>query len=117
FHVPYSLTIVDTPGFGDTEGIERDREITSAVKQFFENRDGIQELDAVGFVVQSALARLTSSQTYIFNSVLSIFGKDIGENVRFLVTFADAGRPSVLAAIKEASLPNGCQQGSLSPEF
>ncbi|XP_045028194.1 uncharacterized protein LOC123471223 [Daphnia magna] len=105
FCVPYSLTIVDTPGFGDTEGIERDQEITSAVKQFFENRNGIQELDAVGFVVQSALARLTSSQTYIFNSVLSIFGKDIGENVRFLVTFADGGEPSVLAAIKEAKLP------------
>uniref|UniRef100_A0A0P5IWV6 Uncharacterized protein n=1 Tax=Daphnia magna TaxID=35525 RepID=A0A0P5IWV6_9CRUS len=107
FRVPYSLTIVDTPGFGDTEGIERDQEITSAVKQFFENRNGIQELDAVGFTVQSSLARLTSSQTYIFNSVLSIFGKDIGENVRFLVTFADGGRPSVLAAIKEAKLP--CQ--------
>ncbi|XP_045028195.1 uncharacterized protein LOC123466488 [Daphnia magna] len=105
FCVPYSLTIVDTPGFGDTEGIERDQEITSAVKQFFENRNGIQELDAVGFVVQSALARLTNSQTYIFNSVLSIFGKDIGENVRFLVTFADGGLPSVLAAIKEAKLP------------
>ncbi|KAK4010027.1 hypothetical protein OUZ56_019173 [Daphnia magna] len=103
--IPYSLTIVDTPGFGDTEGIERDQEITSAVKHFFENRNGIQELDAVGFTVQSSLARLTSSQTYIFNSVLSIFGKDIGENVRFLVTFADGGRPSVLAAIKEAKLP------------
>ncbi|XP_045028192.1 uncharacterized protein LOC123471222 isoform X2 [Daphnia magna] len=107
FRVPYSLTIVDTPGFGDTEGIERDQEITSVVKQFFENRDGIQELDAVGFVVQSALARLTSSQTYIFNSVLSIFGKDIGENVRFLVTFADGRQPPVLAAIKIANLP--CQ--------
>ncbi|XP_045028191.1 uncharacterized protein LOC123471221 isoform X3 [Daphnia magna] len=105
FRIPYSLTIVDTPGFSDTEGIERDQEITSAVKQFFENRNGIQELDAVGFTVQSSLPRLTSSQTYIFNSVLSIFGKDIGENVRFLVTFADGGRPSVLAAIKEAKLP------------
>lgn len=42
FRVPFSLTIVDTPGFGDTEGIERDREITLAVKQFFEHKDGIQ---------------------------------------------------------------------------
>ncbi|XP_057368813.2 uncharacterized protein LOC130689888 [Daphnia carinata] len=110
FRIPYSLTIVDTPGFGDTEGIERDKQITSAIKQFFEHENGIQELNAVGFVAQSALARLTSSQTYIFNSVLSIFGKDIGENVRILVTFADGSQPSVLAAIKEAKLP--CQMDS-----
>jgi hypothetical protein len=64
-----------------------------------------QELNAVGFVVQSALARLTASQKYIFNSVLAIFGKDIGENVRFLVTFADGDQPPVLEAIKEAKLP------------
>ncbi len=62
-------------------------------------------MDAVGFVVQSSLARLTSSQTYIFNSVLEIFGKDIGENILFLTTFADGDEPKVLAAIKEAKLP------------
>ncbi len=64
-----------------------------------------QELNAVGFVVQSALVRLTASQKYIFNSVLTIFGKDIGENVRFLVTFADGDQPPVLEAITAAKLP------------
>jgi hypothetical protein len=62
-------------------------------------------LDAVGFVVQSALVRLTASQQYIFNSVLSIFGKDIKDNIRFLATFADGKRPRVLDAINEAQLP------------
>ena len=51
------------------------------------------------------MARLTYSQLYIFNSVLNIFGKDIGENVRFLITFDDGGEPLVLNAIKEAKLP------------
>ncbi len=56
--------------------------------------------------MQSALVRLTNSQKHIFNSVLSIFGKDIGENVRFLVTFANGDpSPPVLEAIKEAKLP------------
>ncbi|XP_057368488.1 uncharacterized protein LOC130689562 [Daphnia carinata] len=105
FRIPHSLTIVDTPGFGDTGGIGRDQEITAAVKQFFEDKDGIQELDAVGFTVQSSQVRLTDTQQYIFSSVLSIFGKDIKENVRFLVTFSDGGQPPVLAAIKEAKLP------------
>jgi GTP-binding protein EngB required for normal cell division len=40
--IPYSLIIVDTPGFGDTQGLTRDRKITSAVQQFFEHENGIQ---------------------------------------------------------------------------
>lgn len=43
--IPYSLTIVDTPGFGDTDGIERDQQITSAVKKFFEHKNGIQVIE------------------------------------------------------------------------
>ena len=33
FQVPYSLTLVDTPGFGDTRGIERDRAITEQIRR------------------------------------------------------------------------------------
>jgi hypothetical protein len=36
---------------------------------------------------------------------LSIFGKDVQENIRFLVTFADRNRPIVVDAIKEAKIP------------
>jgi hypothetical protein len=67
--------------------------------------DTIQELNAVGFVVQSSLRRLTASQKYIFNSVLEIFGKDIEKNILFLTTFADGDTPEVLEVIKEAKLP------------
>jgi predicted GTPase len=42
FRIPYSLIIVDTPGFGDTQGMKRDQKITSAVQQFFEHENGIQ---------------------------------------------------------------------------
>ena len=69
-------------------------------------------MDAVGFVVQSNLARLTESQKYIFNSVLEIFGKDVEENVHFLLTFSDGTEPLVLAAIKEAKLPCRMENGA-----
>ncbi|EFX70696.1 hypothetical protein DAPPUDRAFT_30434, partial [Daphnia pulex] len=105
FRVPYSLTIVDTPGYGDTKGLDRDQEITEMVRKFFEDKDGIQELDVIGFVAQASLPRLTPTQIYIFDSVLSIFGKDVKENINFLLTFADSQVPPVLSAIAEAGLP------------
>jgi len=63
-----------------------------------------KELDAVGFTVQSALARLTPSQKYIFESILAIFGNDVRDNISFLVTFTDGQTPPVLDAIKEAKI-------------
>ena len=105
FRIPYSLTIIDTPGYGDTEGLDRDKEITEMVRKFFKDENGIQELDVVGFVAQAVLPRLTATQTYIFDSVLSIFGNDIKENIDFLLTFADTQVPPILAAISEADLP------------
>ncbi|EFX64709.1 hypothetical protein DAPPUDRAFT_333912 [Daphnia pulex] len=105
FRIPYSLTIVDTPGYGDTKGLNRDQEITDMVRKFFEDKSGIQELDVIGFVVQASLPRLTPTQKYIFDSVLSIFGKDVKENINFLLTFDDCQLPPVLKAITEADLP------------
>jgi hypothetical protein len=106
--VPYTLTIIDTPGFGDVEGIKRDEEITKQIREFFmiKGPNGIDHLDAIGFVVQSSLGRLTPTQKYIFDSILSIFGKDIASNMFSLITFADGQPPPVLEAIKEAAVPS-----------
>ena len=107
FAVPYTLTIVDTPGFGDTEGIHRDKEIMEHIRKFFETKGpyGIDRLDAVGFVVQSSLPRLTQTQRYIYDSILSLFGKDIGQNIFLLCTFSDNETPQVLSGILEANIP------------
>ncbi|XP_028329588.1 uncharacterized protein LOC114479870 [Gouania willdenowi] len=105
FTVPFSLTIVDTPGFGDTRGIDRDREIVEQLRTLFSSDYGVNEIDAICFVAQASLARLTATQKYVFDSVLSIFGKDVAENIRILVTFADGQRPPVLEAINESGVP------------
>uniref|UniRef100_A0A672K6K9 Septin-type G domain-containing protein n=1 Tax=Sinocyclocheilus grahami TaxID=75366 RepID=A0A672K6K9_SINGR len=105
FQVQYSLTIVDTPGFGDTRGISHDQKITKQIQEFFSADGGIDCIDAVCFVVQASFARLTHTQKYIFDSILSIFGKDIAKNILMMVTFADGKRPPVLEAIKVSEVP------------
>ena len=104
---PHTLTIIDTPGFGDTEGLERDKQISADIKHFFSlpQPTGIDQINAVAFVTQASLARLTATQRYIFDSILSIFGKDIGPNIFLMITFADGARPAVLNAVKEADIP------------
>ncbi|XP_072898041.1 uncharacterized protein [Hemitrygon akajei] len=105
FIIDYSLTIIDTPGFGDTRGISRDKEITDNIRQFFTSPQGVDQIDAVCFVVHAPLVRLTPTQKYVFDSILSIFGKDIAENIQILVTFADGKCPPVLEALKAAGVP------------
>ncbi|XP_064838527.1 uncharacterized protein LOC135551066 [Oncorhynchus masou masou] len=105
FQIPYSLTIIDTPGFGDTRGMAHDKLVTQKVKDFLCNPLGINHIDVVCFVVQAPLVRLSPSQRYIFDSILSIFGKDVAENILMLVTFVDGKQIPVLEAIKAANLP------------
>ncbi|XP_038074998.1 uncharacterized protein LOC119742856 [Patiria miniata] len=106
-NIPYTLTIIDTPGFGDTRGIERDRAIVEQIREFCSHPEahGVDHIDAVGFVVQSSQARLTPTQQYIFDSILSIFGEDIEPNILLLITFSDGQSPPVLEAVKKAKLP------------
>ncbi|XP_067462960.1 uncharacterized protein [Thunnus thynnus] len=105
FQTPFSLTIVDTPGFGDTRGVRRDKEITEQIRKLFTSVNGVSEIDAVCFVTQASLARLTATQRYVFDSVLSIFGKDVAENIQMVVTFADGKQPPVLEAINVSGVP------------
>ncbi|XP_039671112.1 stonustoxin subunit alpha-like isoform X2 [Perca fluviatilis] len=105
FKINYSLTIVDTPGFEDTGGIERDEEIIAHLRNLFSAKQSVSEIDAVCFVALATLTQLTPSQKCLLDSVLSIFGKDVAENIRVLVTSADGQQPPVLKAIAASDVP------------
>ncbi|XP_078121146.1 uncharacterized protein LOC144527130 isoform X2 [Sander vitreus] len=96
FQNDYSLTIVDTPL------LERKEEIR---EQLHLLRSAFCDIDAVCFVAPAALARLTPSQKCVFDTVNSIFGKVLAENIRVLVTFADGQQPPVLVAINDSGVP------------
>ncbi|XP_053389217.1 uncharacterized protein LOC123527098 [Mercenaria mercenaria] len=104
----YTLNIIDTPGFGDTRGIDRDKEIIEQIRTLFSRDDdtGVLFIDAVCFLIKAPDARLTPTQMYIFNAIMSLFGQDIADNFCMLITFADGKRPPVLSALKAAKLPH-----------
>ncbi|XP_056113846.1 uncharacterized protein LOC130090479 [Rhinichthys klamathensis goyatoka] len=103
---PTSLTIIDTPGFGHTEGFEKDREIAEYLTRLFSDEDGIHYIDAVCFVMKASQNRISGKELYIFHSVLSLFGRDIEENIVFLLTQSDGRRSTdALKLIKKAQIP------------
>ena len=106
FKVPYNLTIVDTPGFGDTRGIEHDKVITEQIRRFFNTKGsaGIDHVDAICFMAQAGNPRLTPTQQYVFDRILAMFGKDIKKNILVLFTFADGQKPQALAAMLAAGI-------------
>ena len=105
--LPYTLTVIDTPGFGDTGGIERDKKIVQQIKELFSiaGDEGIDRLHGIGFVTQAPLARLTPTQQYVFDAILSVFGKDVADNIFLMITFADGKKPPVVDAVKAANVP------------
>ncbi|KAL5004311.1 hypothetical protein ScPMuIL_017767 [Solemya velum] len=105
--VDFVLNIIDTPGFGDTKGLVADQKLVEQITYFFKTagRRGVETIDAVCFVAQAPGGRLTCTQMYINDSILSIFGKDIAENIVAMVTFADGKEPPVLEALREAGVP------------
>ena len=79
------LRIVDTPGFGDTEGIERDQEITDRIEEAFQKK--IKSLTGICVVAKNSDVRLNQKQKYIFQKIMDMFGKEYNENWIFCITF------------------------------
>ncbi|KAG7335456.1 hypothetical protein KOW79_000149 [Hemibagrus wyckioides] len=104
-HCPFSLTVIDTPGFGSTEGKKEDLSVAESLLELFKSTDGVHELDAVCLVVTSSTVRLTDRQHYIFNAVLSLFGRDVEKNIVLFITHAAKKPNNAIKAIKESKVP------------
>ncbi|KAF7706901.1 hypothetical protein HF521_020155 [Silurus meridionalis] len=103
---PICLTIIDTPGYGDTRGTNLDKKIAENLYKLFRSNSGVKEIDAVCLVLKASENRLSNRQQYIFDAVLSLFGKDIENNIVIFVTYSDGMPPTdVKNAIKRAEIP------------
>ncbi|KAK7116876.1 hypothetical protein R3I94_023292 [Phoxinus phoxinus] len=83
---PFALTVIDTPGFGDTEGFNKDQRVAEALQQLFRSEDGIHEIHAVCLVLNASDVRLHERKRYILDEILSLFGKDIEKHILLLFT-------------------------------
>ncbi|XP_032366496.1 uncharacterized protein LOC116685675 [Etheostoma spectabile] len=103
--LPYSLTIIDTPGYGDTRGIEHDDIISQRLLDLFRSEDGVHEINAVGLVLKASENRLTDQLSYILDSVASLFGKDLEKNIVALITHSDGVTPEkALQALEDVKI-------------
>ncbi|XP_039635400.1 uncharacterized protein LOC120545270 isoform X2 [Perca fluviatilis] len=103
--LPYSLTIIDTPGYGTTDGIEHDDIISQRLTDLFQSDDGVHEINAVGLVMKGSENRLSDRLRYIFDSVISLFGKDLEKNIVALISHSDGVTPeNVLKALEDAKI-------------
>ncbi|XP_051738003.1 uncharacterized protein LOC127505984 isoform X2 [Ctenopharyngodon idella] len=102
---PIHLTIIDTPGYGQTCDIQNDKEIAESLLSLSKSAEGIHEIDAVCLVIKATQNRLSDRQINIFNAVQSLFGKDFAENIVLLFTHSTGMPPkNVLTAVKEAEI-------------
>ncbi|XP_048030515.1 uncharacterized protein LOC125257817 isoform X3 [Megalobrama amblycephala] len=102
---PIHLTIIDTPGYGDTRSIEVDKQIAESLLSLCKSAEGVCEIDTVCLVIRATQNRLSDRQIYIFDAVQSLFGRDIAENIVLLFTHSTGARPKdVLMAVKKAKI-------------
>nr|XP_055037919.1 uncharacterized protein LOC129425883 [Misgurnus anguillicaudatus] len=100
---PFSLTIIDTPGFGNTQGRKKDKLIAEAFQQLFKSEDGIHEIDAVCLVLKSSESRLHERQLYILDKIMSLFGKNLEQNIIILLTNSHENVPKKMLHFIKAS--------------
>ncbi|CAI5657161.1 unnamed protein product [Oreochromis niloticus] len=103
--LPHSLTIIDTPGFGDPRGTEKDDIISEQLLDLFRSKDGIYELNSVCLVMKATDNRLSDRQRQIFDSIISLFGKNLEKNIVALITHSDGIPPeNALNALEAANI-------------
>ncbi|KAI1404242.1 hypothetical protein F4819DRAFT_448448 [Hypoxylon fuscum] len=96
-----TMLIVDTPGYGDTRGVDRDVFVTAAMSEFFKT---VNHVNAIFFTCRANEARttlLSPVSTYVF----SLFAKDVRSCLRTIYTFSDSGAPLARSALQRLEWP------------
>uniref|UniRef100_A0A3B5L100 Septin-type G domain-containing protein n=1 Tax=Xiphophorus couchianus TaxID=32473 RepID=A0A3B5L100_9TELE len=104
--LPFSLTIIDTPGYGDTQDADHNNiRINQKLMELFQSADGIQEVHAVGLVMKDRENPVSDRLKYIYDFIKSQFGKDVEKNTVALMTNSQGEEPAdTLEALEAANI-------------
>ena len=94
------LIILDSQGYGDTRGHNKDLQINKAFEFVFSNI--INHIDIVLLTVNSTDPRLSPTTKYIYSAVTSLFADDISDNFIVLATWANKSNmknPAIISGI------------------
>ena len=94
------LRIIDTPGFG--ESLESDKNILQLIKNGFEIK--IDTINAICFVANSSITKLTPKQKFILLEIMNLFGNDVTENFMTILTFCEGREPQIIDELKNESI-------------
>ena len=100
FNIPFSLTIVDTPGYKVKNYQNNDEEIAQTIRQLIQDENGIKELDMICYVLNSCSSNSMVEELPNFESFLSILGKDVKDNINLVLTFPVGRVPDAVDGFK-----------------
>jgi hypothetical protein len=62
-------------------------------------------INSVCIVCNGSIPKFTDHHKYVINSVLEVFGNDIGKIITILFTFSDGSKINILSAFKREKIP------------
>ena len=80
FDLQRDICIIDTPGFGDTRGLEQD---DLNLKHILQYLNKLTHLNAICILLQPNVTRLNSFYRTCLSQILDRFGWDLSENILF----------------------------------
>jgi len=108
FTVKQKIRIIDTPGFGDTRGIEQDERNMKHITEYLKT---LKNIDIICFLLKPDVARLNMFFRTCILQLFSLFGSNIGDRMVFCFTnsrstFYAPGNTGPLLREMLSTLPN-----------
>lgn len=103
--LPFSLTIINTPGYDDDMVAEHYDMVSQRLLDLFRSEDGPKEVHAVGLVMKASQNRITYRTRNFWRLVLKVFPKDVGKITVLLITCSNGGTPeNVLCGLEDLNI-------------